>query len=63
MPSYDKVINDPTLPNYVSQFLSFKQDLKLLEIKCKNNIIILFNKKFFSFGIASMSRKKINDSI
>ena len=34
-PGDDKVINDPTLPKYVSKFLSFKQDLKLLEIKCK----------------------------
>ena len=34
-PYYDKVINDPTLPAYISDFLSFKQELKLLEIKCK----------------------------
>ena len=45
-PGDDKVINDPTLPKYVSKFLSFKQDLKLLEIKCKQiNIII----KIYSF--------------
>ena len=45
-PGDDKVINDPTLPKYVSKFLSFKQDLKLLEIKCKK-IKILIN--FYSF--------------
>ena len=28
-------INDPTLPKYISQFLAFKQDLKVLEVKCK----------------------------
>jgi len=33
VPYYDKVINDPTLPKYISDFISFKQDMKLLEIK------------------------------
>lgn len=53
VPYYDKVINDPTLPKYISDFLSFKQDIKLLEIKCKyiiqyySNDILLKNKYRF----------------
>ena len=48
VPYYDKVINDPTLPKYISDFISFKQDMKLLEIKCKyklniNNYNIIFS--------------------
>jgi len=42
VPYYDKVINDPTLPKYISDFLSFKQDIKLLEIKCKYLLIIFY---------------------